>query len=137
RHTRSLRDWSSDVCSSDLGGSLAVDNIDRLFEEMALGLEIPPAKSLKPQRRLFEETIYVIDGQGAAAVWHREDRKQTFEWQKGSLFSPPLNTCYQLFNGSGSQPARYLAVTTAPTMINLLHNHDFIFNNNFTFTDRF
>jgi len=99
--------------------------------------EIPPAKSLKPQRHLFEETIYVIDGQGAAAVWHREDRKQTFEWQKGSLFSPPLNTCYQLFNGSGSQPARYLAVTTAPTMINLLHNHDFIFNNDFTFTDRF
>src|SRR5690606_39440078 len=28
RHTRFSRDWSSDVCSSDLGGQLAVDQTD-------------------------------------------------------------------------------------------------------------
>jgi quercetin dioxygenase-like cupin family protein len=99
--------------------------------------EIPPGKSLKPQRQLFEETIYVISGQGATTVWNRADQKQTFEWQAGSLFSPPLNTWHQLFNGSGSQPTRYLAVTSAPTMINLLHNLDFIFKNDFAFMDRF
>lgn len=99
--------------------------------------EIPPGKSLKPQRQLFEETIYVISGQGATTVWHNENQKQTFEWHAGSLFSPPLNTWHQLYNGSGSEPARYLAVTTAPTMINLLHNLDFIFHNDFVFNDRF
>ena len=99
--------------------------------------EIPPGQNLKVQRQLFEETIYVISGRGATTVWNREDQKQTFEWQAGSLFSPPLNTCHQLFNGSGSEPARYLAVTTAPTMINLLHNLDFIFSNDFPFDDRF
>ena len=99
--------------------------------------EIAPGKSLKPQRQLFEETIYIISGRGATTVWNHEDRKQTFEWQAGSLFSPPLNTWHQLFNGSGSEPARYLAVTTAPTMINLLHNLDFIFHNDFAFADRF
>ena len=99
--------------------------------------EIAPGQSLRPQRQLFEETIYVLSGRGATTVWNSENQKQTFEWQSGSLFSPPLNTWHQLYDGSGSESARYLAVTTAPTMINLSHNLDFIFHNDFVFADRF
>ena len=32
--------------------------------------EIPAGKSLKPQRQLFEESIYVISGRGATTVWN-------------------------------------------------------------------
>ena len=57
--------------------------------------EIPPGKALKPQRHLFEELIFIVSGRGATTVWNNPQSKHTFEWQEGSLFSPPLNSCYQ------------------------------------------
>ncbi|MBI4527605.1 MAG: cupin domain-containing protein [Deltaproteobacteria bacterium] len=99
--------------------------------------EIAPGKSLKAEKHLFEELIYIVSGRGATTIWPEGGPKQTFEWHEGSLFSPPLNTWHQLFNGSGHQPARYIAVTSAPIMINLIHNLDFIFNCDYVFKDRY
>ena len=99
--------------------------------------EIAPAGALKPQKCFFEELIYVVKGRGATAVWNESGPKQTFEWQEGSLFSPPFNAWRQHFNGSGSEPARLLGVTSAPIMINLIHNIDFIFCCDYAFKNRF
>lgn len=99
--------------------------------------EISPGKSLHPQRYLFEEMIYVVSGRGATSVWNQEGKKSSFEWGPGSVFSPPINTWRQHFNGSGSEPARFFAVTSAPLVINLFHNSEFVFNNPFPFEDRF
>jgi quercetin dioxygenase-like cupin family protein len=100
-------------------------------------LEIAPGKNIAPQRLLFEEIIFVLEGSGSTSVWNDEKKKITFEWQAGSLFSPPANTWRQHFNASGQKPARFLSVTTAPVLFNLFRDTDFILNNNHQFKGRF
>jgi len=72
--------------------------------------EIPPGRELAPQRQLFEEMIYILDGRGSTTVWNEAGVKLTFEWKAGAIFAIPLNTMHQHFNGSGKEPARYLAL---------------------------
>ena len=100
-------------------------------------LEIPPKGQTKPQKQLYEEMVYIVDGHGATSVWHKDGKKHSFEWHPGSLFAIPLNARYQHFNGQGNAPARYFAVTNAPFIMNLFHSVDFVFDNDFVFKDRF
>ena len=99
--------------------------------------EIPPGGKLKTQKHLYEEMVFIAKGYGATTVWQREGKKHTFEWHPGSLFAIPLNAWYQHFNGSGTEPVRYFSVTNSRFIINLFHNLDFVFENNFAFIDRF
>jgi mannose-6-phosphate isomerase-like protein (cupin superfamily) len=99
--------------------------------------EIPPGGKSKPIHHMYEEMVYVTKGHGATTVWQKDGRKHTFEWGPGSLFAIPMNAYYQHFNSSGVEGARYYAVTNSCFMMNLFHNVDFIFGNEYAFTDRF
>jgi mannose-6-phosphate isomerase-like protein (cupin superfamily) len=100
-------------------------------------MEIPAGKSLTPHRQLYEEMILVLSGRGSTTVWNDAGARITFEWKEGALFAIPLNCHHQHFNGSGREPARYVAVTNAPPVINLYEDLDFIFNTKYDFSDRF
>ncbi len=99
-------------------------------------VEIPGGGALHPEKHLYDEAIFVIQGRGLTEVWNEGGAKVTFEWGQGSVFAPPLNTWHRLVNG-GREPALILGVTTAPWIMNLMQHTEFIFNCSHQFTDRF
>jgi mannose-6-phosphate isomerase-like protein (cupin superfamily) len=120
------------------GGMGAIINLEGTGDtDDAYICEIPPGGRLHPERHLYEELVFVLEGHGATEVWQEGGAKQTFEWQKGSLFAIPLNTWFQHYNGRGDRPARFIAFTSAPLMMNLFNDNEFIFNCPYLFRDRF
>ncbi|HZT07759.1 MAG TPA: cupin domain-containing protein [Chloroflexota bacterium] len=119
--------------------------VDLMGQEGITGFyvaEIPPGGALEPERHLYDETIYVLSGRGSAKVWAGTrdapiGSPSVFEWQAGSMFSPPVNTWHQLFNVSGTEPIRLVAATIAPLVMDIFHNPDFVFNCDYQFTDRY
>jgi len=99
-------------------------------------LDLPPAAATVPQRHLYEEVIYVLEGRGSTAIEADDGRKHTFEWGPMSMFAIPLNTKYRHFNGSGSERALLVSTTSLPVVINLFHNAEFVFNNGWRFDER-
>jgi oxalate decarboxylase/phosphoglucose isomerase-like protein (cupin superfamily) len=99
--------------------------------------EIPAGAKLAPQRQLFEEMILILAGRGSTTVWNDAGAKVTFEWQAGAMFAIPLNAWHQHFNGSGREPARYVAVTNCPSVMNLYDDPDFVFGTPHDFKQRF
>ncbi len=98
--------------------------------------EITPGQSLKPQRHLFEELVYVLSGHGTTTFWSRQGGpKWTFEWNDQSLFAIPANMGYQHFNGDSTKPARLFSKTTLPAIFQYFKDKKFIFENDFVFED--
>lgn len=101
-------------------------------------LEIPPGAALNPEKHMYEEIFYVVEGRGTTEVWNDSNpgAKQTFEWQTSSLFSPPLNSRHRLVNAT-SRPALLLVSTNAPPIFFLYRSRKYIFDNPFEFDDRY
>ena len=98
--------------------------------------EIPAGGALEPERHFYEEVICILEGQGATEIWQDGGRKQMFEWGPWGLFAPPLNSWHRLLNG-GRTPVKFLAVTNAPVVMDVIHNEEFIFNCPYNFSDRY
>jgi gentisate 1,2-dioxygenase len=72
--------------------------------------EIPPGKRSGAHRHIYEETNYVIAGEGYSII---EDQK--YQWKKGDTLVIPVFAWHQHFN-SGKEQARFLVITNRPAM---------------------
>jgi hypothetical protein len=98
-------------------------------------LEIPPGGATTPTRHLFEIGIHFLGGPGHTVLSRANKPPRRIDWQKGSVYSVPINTRYQHFNDS-EKPVRLLAISSFPFMINSTNSKAFIFNNSSEFPER-
>ena len=99
--------------------------------------EVPAGGALNVERHMYEKIVLILDGRGSTEVWQEgQTKKQTFEWQKGSLFSIPLNAFHRFVNATNS-PAVMLCGTSAPNIMNLVDNPRFVFDCPFNFSERY
>lgn len=120
-----------------IGGSASFINLYGM--EGVTGMyvaEIPAGGALKPEKHFYEKVIVILSGHGATEISHDGGRKQSFEWGPWSLFAPPMNTTHRMING-GREPVKFLAVTNAPLLFDVVHNEEFLFNCPYNFTDRY
>ncbi len=98
--------------------------------------EIGPGQSTAPQRHLYDEIYYVLEGRGSTQIEFADGHKHNFEWNPRSLFAIPLNAKYRHFNGSGKERALLVSTTDMPLVMNIFHNEDFVFGSDFNFLER-
>jgi len=105
------------------------------FANMFL-FDIGPGKSTAPQRHLYEEVVYVLEGHGSTQLEFADGDRRGFEWGEKTLFAIPLNARYRHFNGSGAERALLVSTTNLPMVMNVFHNEDFVFSCDFDFSER-
>jgi oxalate decarboxylase/phosphoglucose isomerase-like protein (cupin superfamily) len=99
-------------------------------------LDIAPGKSTTPQRHLYEEVVYVLEGSGSTQIELADGSRRSFEWGEKGLFAIPLNAKHRHFNGSGTERALLVTTTNLPMMMNVFHNERFVFDTEFDFSER-
>ena len=101
-------------------------------------MELAPGAISKPVRHMYDENLLILSGEGETHIWREAapEKKAVIRWRKGTLFVPPLNTWHQHFN-KGSEPARIVAETSLPLIMDIYRSNDFVFNNPFDFPERY
>lgn len=99
-------------------------------------LELPAGGKSAPQQHLFDELFYVISGNGSVVVEMPDGGRHSFEWGPRSMFSPPLNARYRIFNASGRESVRLASANDMRILMNIFRNEAFLFDNPFGFPER-
>lgn len=98
-------------------------------------IEVPEGDATNPEKHMYDEFFLVIEGRGSTEVWRADGSRHVFEWQPGSLFMIPINASYRLVNATGSR-ALLLAANNAPPIINIYQSREFVFENDWSWSER-
>jgi quercetin dioxygenase-like cupin family protein len=99
-------------------------------------IEIPESKSLAPRRQFYEQLVYVLAGRGST-VFGDSTHQNKVDWAEGSLFTVPMNLLHRHSNSDSQHPARLLAITTFPFMMQVFGSLGLIDDTTFSFGERY
>ena len=99
-------------------------------------IEIPESKSLAPRRQFYEQLVYVLAGRGST-VFGDTQHQNKVDWGEGSLFTVPMNVLHRHSNSDSQHPARLLAITTFPFMMQVFGSLGLIDDTTFSFGERY
>jgi mannose-6-phosphate isomerase-like protein (cupin superfamily) len=97
-------------------------------------IRLAPQETTLWQKRMFEELLYVAEGEGLTEVRSPDGRLTVCRWKRGSVFGVPLNFEYRHI---ATQESVFYCVNSAPMVMNLFHSDKFVFDNPFQEFDRF
>ena len=101
-------------------------------------IEVPGAGALNPEKHLYEEIYFVVEGRGTTEVWLDNDSTSaTCSSGRRARCSRFRSTRCTASSTPSSSPALLLAGTTAPNLMNLMNNVGAIFDCPYQFRDRF
>jgi gentisate 1,2-dioxygenase len=98
--------------------------------------EIPPGKALAPRHNFYEQNVIGLVGRGYT-IFGSGAKANKVEWGEGSLFTVPLNVLHRHYNADPAKPARLLAITTFPLMLQMFGSLRLIEEMPFDFKDRY
>ena len=128
--TQEVQEWP------EIGGRGLYLNFSGNVHMDAVILEIPEGKALRPRHHFYEQIIYVLGGRGYT-TFGEGPQPNKVEWGEGSLLAPPMNLTHRHFNSDSAHPARLLAITTFPFMLQVFGSLELIHNLRFDFNDRY
>ena len=120
----------------EIGGRGLYLNFSGNVHMDAVILEIPEGKALLPRRHFYEQLVYVLGGRGYTTFGEGRPQHKV-AWGEGSLFAPPINATHRHFNSDPAHPARLLAITTFPFMLQVFGSLGLTNSLGFDFKDRY
>ena len=129
--TLELGDWAR---LGARGAFIELEGVGNVQGTYLLGID--GGAATLPERHVFEEVIFVVEGRGQTEVWVDGSRRDCVRWGPNSVLSVPMNAWHRHVADPG-EAALLLAGTNAPIAMQLYCNQDFVFDNDFVFEDRY